>query len=71
MTDEQIEKFTWMGISGIANVLCCIKTVSYTHLDVYKRQLLYLSYPRCRGHAHRLPAAPGAMDQTVRTAIEG
>ena len=25
MTDEQIEKFTWMGISGIANVLCCIK----------------------------------------------
>ena len=33
--------------------------------------LLYLSYPRCRGHAHRLPAAPGAVDQTVRTAIEG
>ncbi len=26
---------------------------------------------RCRGHAHRLPAASGAMDQTVRTAIEG
>ena len=33
--------------------------------------LSYRSYPRCRGHAHRLPAAPGAMDQTVRTAIEG
>ena len=33
--------------------------------------LLYRSCPRCRGHAHRLPAAPGAMDQTVRTAIEG
>ncbi len=33
--------------------------------------LSYLSYPRCRGHAHRLPAASGAMDQTVRTAIEG
>ena len=33
--------------------------------------LSYRSYPRCRGHAHRLPAAPGAADQTVRTAIEG
>ena len=33
--------------------------------------LSYLSYPRCRGHAHRLPTAPGAVDQTVRTAIEG
>ena len=33
--------------------------------------LSYPSCPRCRGHAHRLPAAPGAMDQTVRTAIEG
>ncbi len=33
--------------------------------------LSYPSYPRCRGHAHRLPAAPGAVDQTVRTAIEG
>ena len=33
--------------------------------------LSYPSYPQCRGHAHRLPAAPGAMDQTVRTAIEG
>ena len=33
--------------------------------------LLYPSCPRCRGHAHRLPAAPGAVDQTVRTAIEG
>ena len=33
--------------------------------------LSYRSYPRCRGHAHRLPASPGAVDQTVRTAIEG
>ena len=33
--------------------------------------LLYRFCPRYRGHAHRLPAAPGAMDQTVRTAIEG
>ena len=33
--------------------------------------LSYPSCPRCRGHAHRLPAASGAMDQTVRTAIEG
>ena len=27
--DETIEKFTWMGISGIANVLCCIKMAKY------------------------------------------
>ena len=33
--------------------------------------LSYPSYPRCRGHAHRLPTAPGVVDQTVRTAIEG
>ena len=32
MTDEQIEKFTWMGISGIANVLCCIKMAKYYEL---------------------------------------
>ena len=32
MSDEEIEKMSWLGISGIANVLCCIKTVSYTHL---------------------------------------
>ena len=29
MKDNQIEKFTWMGISGIANVLCCIKMAKY------------------------------------------
>ena len=29
MSDEMIEKFTWMGISGIANVLCCIKMAKY------------------------------------------
>ena len=33
MTDEQIEKFTWMGISGIANVLCCIKMAKYYELS--------------------------------------
>ncbi len=32
MSDEQIEKFTWMGISGIANVLCCIKFAKYYEL---------------------------------------
>ncbi|MBO7384939.1 MAG: RHS repeat protein, partial [Clostridia bacterium] len=32
MTDEQIEKFTWMGISGIANVLCCIKMAKWYEL---------------------------------------
>ena len=30
--DEQIEKFQWMGISGIANVLCCIKMAKYYEL---------------------------------------
>ena len=32
MSDEQIEKFTWMGISGIANVLCCIKMAKWYEL---------------------------------------
>ena len=32
LSDEQIEKFTWMGISGIANVLCCIKFAKYYEL---------------------------------------
>ena len=32
MTDEQLEQFTWMGISGIANVLCCIKMAKYYEL---------------------------------------
>ena len=30
--NEQIEKFTWMGISGIANVLCCIKFAKFYEL---------------------------------------
>ena len=30
--DEQLESFTWMGISGIANVLCCIKMAKYYEL---------------------------------------
>ena len=30
--DEQLERFTWMGISGIANVLCCIKMAKYYEL---------------------------------------
>ncbi len=32
LDDETIEKFTWMGISGIANVLCCIKFAKYYEL---------------------------------------
>jgi cysteine synthase len=31
--DEMIEKLTWMGISGIANILCCIKMAKYYELD--------------------------------------
>ena len=38
MTDEQIEKFTWMGISGIANVLCCIKMAKYYEADRGRRR---------------------------------
>ncbi|MDD3346958.1 pyridoxal-phosphate dependent enzyme [Oscillibacter sp.] len=29
LDDETIEKLTWLGISGIANVLCCIKMAKY------------------------------------------
>ena len=29
LEDELIEKLTWLGISGIANVLCCIKMAKY------------------------------------------
>ena len=32
MSDEMIEQFGWMGISGIANVLCCIKMAKYYEL---------------------------------------
>lgn len=32
LSDEEIEKFTWMGISGIANVLCCIKMAKWYEL---------------------------------------
>ncbi|MBQ2830820.1 MAG: pyridoxal-5-phosphate-dependent protein subunit beta, partial [Oscillospiraceae bacterium] len=32
LDDELIEKLTWMGISGIANVLCCIKMAKYYEL---------------------------------------
>ncbi len=32
LDSEQIEAFTWMGISGIANVLCCIKLAKYYEL---------------------------------------
>ena len=32
MSDEQLERFTWMGISGIANVLCCIKMAKWYEL---------------------------------------
>jgi cysteine synthase len=30
--DELVEKLTWLGISGIANVLCCIKMAKYYEL---------------------------------------
>ena len=29
MSDEEVQKMTWLGISGIANVLCCIKMAKY------------------------------------------
>lgn len=29
LDDDLIEKLTWLGISGIANVLCCIKMAKY------------------------------------------
>ena len=32
MSDEQIAKMEWLGISGIANVLCCIKMAKYYEL---------------------------------------
>ena len=32
LSDELIEKLTWFGISGIANVLCCIKMAKYYEL---------------------------------------
>ena len=32
LSEELIEKLTWMGISGIANVLCCIKMAKYYEL---------------------------------------
>ena len=32
LSDELLEKLTWLGISGIANVLCCIKMAKYYEL---------------------------------------
>ena len=32
LCDELIEKLTWLGISGIANLLCCIKMAKYYEL---------------------------------------
>ena len=32
LDDELIEKLTWLGISGIANILCCIKMAKYYEL---------------------------------------
>ena len=32
LSDELIEKLIWLGISGIANVLCCIKMAKYYEL---------------------------------------
>lgn len=32
LDDTQIEQLTWLGISGIANILCCIKMAKYYEL---------------------------------------
>lgn len=32
MSDRMIEKMSWLGISGIANLLCCIKMAKYYEL---------------------------------------
>jgi cysteine synthase len=32
LDDTQIEQMTWLGISGIANILCCIKMAKYYEL---------------------------------------
>ena len=32
LSDELLEQLTWLGISGIANVLCCIKMAKYYEL---------------------------------------
>ena len=32
MSDEMVEKTSWLGISGIANLLCCIKMAKYYEL---------------------------------------
>lgn len=32
MSDEQVERMSWLGISGIANMLCCIKMAKYYEL---------------------------------------
>jgi len=32
LTSKQIKELTWLGISGIANVLCCIKMAKYYEL---------------------------------------
>ena len=33
LDEELIEQLTWLGISGIANVLCCIKMAKYYEFD--------------------------------------
>ena len=33
MDDELVEKMSWLGISGIANLLCCIKMAKYYELN--------------------------------------
>ena len=46
---DEIEKYPWAGHLGIrlaAKVLPIIEPVSYTHLDVYKRQELSLTVSR-------------------------
>ncbi len=41
--EEALEKLSWLGISGIANVLCCIKLAKYYELDEHSVVLTVLT----------------------------
>ena len=45
---EQIMNYIKPELVVVAVVLYFVGTVSYTHLDVYKRQFRYDWYPKCR-----------------------
>ena len=66
MTDEQIEKFTWMGISGIANVLCCIKMAKWYELTENDVMVTVLtdSAVMYRSRVEELNEMYGAYDET-------